>query len=94
MCGILGTIPPSDPMKFAKALDTLAHRGPDSQGVFHNQYISLGHTRLSIIDLSHDASQPMNFPINSQEKQESVCSILNSSYCIPVIQGKNTGGGV
>ena len=36
-----------------------AHRGPDGTGVFVNDNISLGHNRLSIIDLSKQANQPM-----------------------------------
>lgn len=38
---------------------TLAHRGPDATGVFVDENISLGHNRLSIIDLSPNANQPM-----------------------------------
>ena len=36
-----------------------AHRGPDGVGVFFDDQVSLGHDRLSIIDLSQDASQTM-----------------------------------
>jgi len=36
-----------------------AHRGPDGTGVFVDENISLGHNRLSIIDLSKQAGQPM-----------------------------------
>ncbi len=36
-----------------------SHRGPDGTGVFLDNGISLGHNRLSIIDLSEKASQPM-----------------------------------
>lgn len=35
------------------------HRGPDGTGVFCKEGISLGHNRLSIIDLSASAGQPM-----------------------------------
>lgn len=35
------------------------HRGPDGTGVFLDDKISLGHNRLSIIDLSAAAAQPM-----------------------------------
>jgi len=40
---------------------SLNHRGPDDKGCFFDQDIgvSFGHTRLSIIDLSNHASQPM-----------------------------------
>ena len=36
-----------------------SHRGPDGTGIFCDDEISLGHNRLSIIDLSDAASQPM-----------------------------------
>jgi asparagine synthase (glutamine-hydrolysing) len=40
---------------------TLAHRGPDAGGVWTDPdgAVSLGHRRLSIIDLSSDGAQPM-----------------------------------
>jgi asparagine synthase (glutamine-hydrolysing) len=37
----------------------LAHRGPDDRGCLHAGPASLGHQRLSIIDLSPDARQPL-----------------------------------
>ncbi len=40
-------------------VSSLAHRGPDADGVFVDKGISLGHNRLSIIDLSASANQPM-----------------------------------
>ncbi|TLE10684.1 hypothetical protein [Helicobacter bilis] len=64
MCGILGTIPSSNTELFNRALTTIHHRGPDSNGVFHNENISFGHTRLKIVDLSNKAAQPMHFPLN------------------------------
>lgn len=39
--------------------DALAHRGPDASGYFMDQTAGLGHRRLSIIDLSDTANQPM-----------------------------------
>ncbi|MFC1461865.1 asparagine synthetase B family protein, partial [Verrucomicrobiota bacterium] len=39
--------------------DTMAHRGPDQHGVFCCDGVSLGHRRLSIIDLSDHGRQPM-----------------------------------
>jgi asparagine synthase (glutamine-hydrolysing) len=38
----------------------LAHRGPDGQGLHLNGAVGLGHRRLSIIDLSDAASEPMS----------------------------------
>ena len=40
-------------------VQALSHRGPDADGIFVDEGISLGHNRLSIIDLSADANQPM-----------------------------------
>jgi asparagine synthase (glutamine-hydrolysing) len=39
--------------------DALAHRGPDGRGIHVDGFIGLGHRRLSIIDLSARARQPM-----------------------------------
>jgi len=39
---------------------TLHHRGPDDRGVFVDGFAGLGHTRLSIIDLSSAGHQPMH----------------------------------
>ena len=60
MCGILGTIPSTEVNFFKKSLDTLFHRGPDDFGMecIDNE-ISLGHRRLTIVDLSENGHQPM-----------------------------------
>ena len=42
-----------------KMVASIKHRGPDAQGHFWSEGIALGHTRLSIIDLSETGSQPM-----------------------------------
>ena len=59
MCGILGTIPATKINIFKHALNTLVHRGPDNSGieVIDNE-VTLGHRRLSIIDIDH-GHQPM-----------------------------------
>lgn len=59
MCGILGTIPGTQRDFFTHALNTLIHRGPDDFGVESiNDEITLGHRRLSIVDINH-GHQPM-----------------------------------
>jgi asparagine synthase (glutamine-hydrolysing) len=40
-------------------LATLVHRGPDDGGVWVEDRVGLGHRRLSVIDLSTAAHQPM-----------------------------------
>ena len=67
MCGIVGVLSfKNSPFTVTEALvtrmrDTMAHRGPDGAGVWisPSRKIGLGHRRLSIIDLSTSASQPM-----------------------------------
>lgn len=62
MCGIAGFngVFTSDALR--KMGERIAHRGPDSSGVFHAEEhgIGLAHRRLSIIDLSPTGSQPMH----------------------------------
>jgi asparagine synthase (glutamine-hydrolysing) len=38
---------------------SLAHRGPDDSGIFRDDHVGLGHTRLSILDLTSTGHQPM-----------------------------------
>lgn len=62
MCGIAGFYSHSDFFRSEQIhvmTDRVKHRGPDSSGVFHDDKCALGHRRLSIIDLSNRASQPM-----------------------------------
>lgn len=61
MCGILGTVSHEgvDRVAFETRLKMLNHRGPDDYGVFIDEHIALGHTRLSILDLSPLGHQPM-----------------------------------
>ena len=42
-------------------MDTMIHRGPDGHGIWINDngLVGFGHRRLSIIDLSSTAAQPM-----------------------------------
>jgi asparagine synthase (glutamine-hydrolysing) len=67
MCGIAGIIQ-ANPALFnlehlKKMSGSLAHRGPDGEAIWQNVAGTalLGHRRLSIIDLSAAAAQPMHF---------------------------------
>ena len=44
-----------------KSCELISHRGPDNKGYFFQDDFSLGlgHTRLSIIDVSTNGNQPM-----------------------------------
>lgn len=59
MCGIFGLIGHLEKNRALSCLDTLAHRGPDGQGLWQQPGITLGHRRLAILDLSDNARQPM-----------------------------------
>lgn len=62
MCGIAGiysTTGEADPALLTAMSSRLAHRGPDGEGTYLQGSVGLAHRRLSIIDLSDLASQPM-----------------------------------
>mgnify|MGYP003392997852 CR=1 FL=1 len=59
MCGITGFVGVGSKDDLEKMVGSLSHRGPDDRGVFLEQKVGLGHTRLSIIDLSPTGHQPM-----------------------------------
>jgi asparagine synthase (glutamine-hydrolysing) len=67
MCGIAGIIA-KNPQELTSSrlksmTDVIAYRGPDGHGhwISENGQVGLGHRRLSIIDLSHEADQPMHY---------------------------------
>ncbi len=64
MCGIAGVVAFNEKgKKFFSGIDSaiqcLGKRGPDANGTFSHHHVLLAHTRLSIIDTSSDAAQPM-----------------------------------
>ena len=64
MCGIAGCYQQADGQKLVDIMtDRIAHRGPDSAGIWNHENgqvsAQLGHRRLSIIDLSAAADQPL-----------------------------------
>ena len=63
MCGITGFL--SFDQRFSASdlramTDAVSHRGPDAEGFFFDGTVGLGHRRLSILDLSASANQPMH----------------------------------
>ncbi|MCS5592187.1 MAG: asparagine synthase (glutamine-hydrolyzing), partial [Gammaproteobacteria bacterium] len=63
MCGICGQLrfdnQKVSPDVLSGMMDKIARRGPDASGQWSSKQIGFGHQRLSIIDLSNHASQPM-----------------------------------
>lgn len=65
MCGICGIINLDSEMTVSQAeidrmVNQLMHRGPDANAIWLGGNVASGHTRLSVIDLSKTANQPMN----------------------------------
>lgn len=67
MCGFIGMIrnekaTPTDEQltKFQQQNNIISHRGPDDEGYYHDDYVSFGFRRLSIIDLEC-GSQPLSY---------------------------------
>ncbi len=69
MCGICGIIPASG-RAIRKMNPLMLHRGPDGEGYYEDETISLGHTRLAIIDLKTG-----NQPIYNETRE--ICIIFN-----------------
>ena len=95
MCGICGYINLGHTMLDKDVLHnmvkTLHHRGPDSQGYFEDKehQVYLGHSRLSIIDISDNGRQPMslgnltivfNGEIYNYKEIKSELSLLGHSF--------------
>lgn len=70
MCGICG-FNWEDKALVKEMAASIAHRGPDQEGYFTDKFISLGHKRLSIIDLSEKGKQPMF------NEEGSICIVYN-----------------
>lgn len=70
MCGICG-FNWGDETLIGRMNSQMVHRGPDQDGFFCCADVSLGHRRLSIIDLSENGRQPMF------NEDKTVCLVFN-----------------
>jgi asparagine synthase (glutamine-hydrolysing) len=67
MCGIAGIISPYAPLVTLQhvqlMIDKLQHRGPNGEGKWQSDdsTVAFGHRRLSVIDLSNNAAQPLHY---------------------------------
>ena len=73
MCGIAGFSGNFERELLTAMSASIAHRGPDDSGIWFNEAkaVGLAHRRLSIIDLSTDAKQPMT------DAQETITIVFN-----------------
>jgi asparagine synthase (glutamine-hydrolysing) len=76
MCGIAGILSTDGRGNIEAMTDVLGHRGPDGHGYYRDNHISLGHRRLSIIDVA-GGKQPIS---NESDSLQLVCNgeIYNS----------------
>ncbi len=92
MCGIAGCYQQPDGHKLADLMtDRIAHRGPDSAGLWSHEddrvTAQLGFRRLSIIDLSTAADQPM--------RQDGLTIVYNGElYNYRALRAELAAGGV
>jgi len=70
MCGICGFNWDNKNL-LRKMMKTIEHRGPDDEGCYIDKNVSLGHKRLSIIDLSERGRNPI------YNEDKSICLIYN-----------------
>ncbi|MFT3703660.1 MAG: asparagine synthase (glutamine-hydrolyzing) [Agriterribacter sp.] len=76
MCGIAGIVSQNPSQVYTgrlkKMADAVAHRGPDGEGFWINpgNTVGLAHRRLSVIDLSPEAAQPMHFSSDLAEQNK------------------------
>ncbi len=92
MCGICGELrldgTPPELGLLNKMLAAIARRGPDHSGSYSDGPLALGHRRLSVIDLSEQANQPMVDP------QLSLAMVFNGAiYNYPELRKELQGKG-
>ena len=91
MCGIVGFSGKASAASLSEAVRSLAHRGPDDHGSYVDEQaaIGLGHTRLSIVDLTQSGHQPM---IRAQGQV--VLTYNGEIYNFPALREELIRGGV
>jgi len=79
MCAIFGIVGEYDVSLAKKSIALLSHRGPDFCGIVQKKDLFIAHNRLSIVDLSEKASQPM-------QKDEIILSFNGEIYNFQALQ--------
>lgn len=72
MCGIVG-FNWRDDEEIRDLAERIKHRGPDGQGFFVDDAVSLGHSRLAILDTSSAGHQPMFYHAD--------CGAFSDQWC-------------
>lgn len=94
MCGIFGIFYHQldniiDRTRLEETARLLHHRGPDSYGIYTNKNIGLVHTRLSLVDISHNSDQPF------WDKQKRYCLVYNGEvYNFPQLKKELKASGI
>src|SRR3989338_4764885 len=70
MCGIIG-FNWEDKKLIKESIELIKYRGPDDKGVFVESGFSIGHCRLSYLDLSSRGKQPM------LDNESNICITFN-----------------
>ena len=87
MCGIAGVVGPGHGETIVPVTRALAHRGPDDEHFYHDELISLGQRRLSIIDVK-GGRQPI---ANETGEVQLVCN--GEIYNSPELRAELAGRG-
>lgn len=88
MCGIVG-FNWSDKEKIKVLNDLIQHRGPDDEGFYVDDKVSLGHRRLSIIDLSDAGHQPMFYhPELGASSEKHLSKQISQSHLTLIFNGE------
>ena len=59
MCGLAGVVGLKEERRLHDMVAAIKHRGPDYTGIYTRDGVGFGHARLSIIDTTANANQPM-----------------------------------
>ncbi len=111
MCGVFAVLELYDSIdraRFDEARDALTHRGPDVGGsiFLKNNRVAIGHRRLSILDLSDAANQPMqlgstwisfngeiyNYQVLRAKLQKEGCKFITTSDTEVLLHGYRIWG--
>ena len=61
MCGYSGFAGQGDPAILKRMNDSIAHRGPDADGLWNDGQVFLGHRRLAIVDIEGNRIETVAF---------------------------------